>query len=750
MDRRQLADRIAAQVVNLGGIGVVLAVLFIAFYLIKEAAPLASKPKLAAEAELSISVAPALVGGTEKFTDAAWRLYADGRLQLHGLGSGELIDEQTPLGLAEGESLALTRLSVSQTDVTFVTTLGRVGILSLKFFTSFEGETATAETRRQAFAPLSVFWFEEEAQDTQPIVVDAVLGDPEARENGWLLAGYADGRIKLTRAQPRVNAITEETNWRMKSRETQLGEGPVAQLALFERGRFLAASGATVSGFQPADKFTGLDLLGSQDVDSEVVVIQELIGRGSAIVGTQTGTLTRWLLQRRPAAEVEAASNASGAEVDQASLDTIVPILTQTYDEKVEGLRAIHPTARQRVFIAQGDRTAVVGQGTSGVLLSRFELSDDVAWMNIAPREDFLVVARTNQSLDVIPLDLGFPAVTARALFSKLTYEGLPEPAYTWQSTGGTDEYEPKISLVPLIIGTLKGTIWALLPSIPLAVAGALYCARFLRGRTREIVKPFVELLAGIPSVILGFVGGLYLAPALQDRMLALFLLPIVLAAATMTMGWFWARLAPRLRVRFHEGLAIISLLPIYLLLAWIVLGIGPSAEVAIFDMSFSRWVTESLGIVYEQKNAFVVGLAMGFAVAPLIFTLAEDAYRNVPQTLADASLALGATSWQTAVRVIEPPARPGVIAAVMLGLGRAVGETMIVLMATGGTAITEWNPLQGFRALSANLATELPEAPKGDSLYRTLFMASLLLFSLTFVINTLAEVIRVRGRKDL
>ena len=378
------------------------------------------------------------------------------------------------------------------------------------------------------------------------------------------------------------------------------------------------------------------------------------------------------------------------------------------------------------------------------------ELDADIAWMNIAPREDYLIFARTGGAFEAVPLDLGFPEVTSSALFSKLTYEGLPEPAYTWQSTGGSDEYEPKISLVPLIIGTIKGTIWALLPSIPLAVAGALYCARFLRGRSRETIKPFVELLAGIPSVILGFVGGLYLAPALQDRLLALFLLPLVLAVATMGLGAFWARMPLRRRKTLHEGTAVFALVPLYLVLGAIVLWLSPSIELAIFDASFSRWAVAYFDIPYEQKNAVVVGLAMGFAVTPLIFTLAEDAYRNVPQTLADASLALGATPWQTALRVIEPPARPGVIAAIMLGLGRAVGETMIVLMATGGTAITDWNPLQGFRALSANLATELPEAPKGDSLYRTLFLSSLLLFSLTFVINTLAEVIRVRGRKDL
>lgn len=730
MDRRQLADRIAAQVVGLGGVGVVLAVFFIAFYLIKEAAPLAAKPKLGSDGP-AISAPPALIGGAELFTDASWRLFEDGRLQLHSLRDGSLIEEVAPLGLEEGEAVDIAKLSVKQTELAFSTTAGRIGVLKLAFTTSFEGETANADTRRQAFGDLEVFWFVEEAQDTAPLAIDAVLGDAEAKTNGWMLASYEDGRVALTRAQPRYNALEDATTWRMRSREHVFDE-PANQVILLERGRFFASTGDTVHGVEPADKFAGLTLLGSEPAGGgRVVAARELIGRGSAIFGTEDGTLSRWLLQ---------------ATDDQ----PIAPIRLQEYATKVPNLIDILPSARQRVFLARNEEFGLVAQGTSGVSLTTFEFEPGVAWMNLAPREDYLIVAGTDETFEAIPLDLGFPEVTTTALFGKLTYEGLPTPAYTYQSTGGSDEYEPKISLIPLIIGTIKGTIWALLPSIPLAVAGALYCARFLRGRARETIKPFVELLAGIPSVILGFVGGLYLAPALQDRLLALFLVPLVLAGATMLMGWLWARLPLRRRQRMHEGTAVFGLVPVYLVLGGLMLWLSPGIEVALFDTSFSRWAVEYFDIPYEQKNAVVVGLAMGFAVTPLIFTLAEDAYRNVPQTLADASLALGATPWQTARRVISPPARPGVVAAIMLGLGRAVGETMIVLMATGGTAITEWNPLQGFRALSANLATELPEAAKGESLYRTLFLSSLLLFALTFVINTLAEVIRVRGRKDL
>jgi phosphate transport system permease protein len=150
----------------------------------------------------------------------------------------------------------------------------------------------------------------------------------------------------------------------------------------------------------------------------------------------------------------------------------------------------------------------------------------------------------------------------------------------------------------------------------------------------------------------------------------------------------------------------------------------------------------------YVQRNALVVGIGMSFAIIPLIFTIADDALTSVPEHLRSASLGAGATPWQTAVRVIVPAAASGIFSAVMIGLGRAVGETMIVLMAAGNTPIIDWNVFNGFQTLSAAIATELPEAARGSSHYRVLFLAALVLFALTFVVNTVAELVRQRFRR--
>jgi phosphate transport system permease protein len=167
-------------------------------------------------------------------------------------------------------------------------------------------------------------------------------------------------------------------------------------------------------------------------------------------------------------------------------------------------------------------------------------------------------------------------------------------------------------------------------------------------------------------------------------------------------------------------------------------------------------WILDAWGFdprhglvgTYVQRNALIVGFVMGFAVIPIVYTLAEDALSSVPDHLRLASLGAGATPWQTAVRVVIPTAMSGLFTAVMIGLGRAVGETMIVLMATGNTPIMDFNVFNGFRTLSANIAVELPEAVPNSTHYRTLFLGALVLFAMTFVLNTAAELVRLRFRK--
>lgn len=194
---------------------------------------------------------------------------------------------------------------------------------------------------------------------------------------------------------------------------------------------------------------------------------------------------------------------------------------------------------------------------------------------------------------------------------------------------------------------------------------------------------------------------------------------------------------------RFKSGVADLG--------RWVgTLLIAGTASYAIASVLTSLGLDLRGGVVdtYVQRNTLIVAFAMGFAVIPIIYTIAEDALTSVPEHLRAASLACGATPWQTAISVILPTAMSGVFAAIMVGMGRAVGETMIVVMAAGNTPLIEWNIFEGLRALSANIAVELPEAVRDSTLYRMLFLAALTLFVMTFIVNTLAELVRQRFRK--
>jgi len=224
-----------------------------------------------------------------------------------------------------------------------------------------------------------------------------------------------------------------------------------------------------------------------------------------------------------------------------------------------------------------------------------------------------------------------------------------------------------------------------------------------------------------------------------------------VLVAAPLAVwatGLAWQRLPLGIRNRYPSGAEVLLYAIVVAATLVACFALSPAFERLAFGGSFQAWLLESTGLRYDQRNAVVVGLAMGFAVIPIIFAIAEDALSNVPKNLVAGSLALGANRWQTVTQVVLPTASPGIFSAIMIGFGRAIGETMIVLMATGNTPIMELNAFNGFRTLSANIAVEIPEAPHGGTLYRTLFLAALLLFLLTFTVNTAAEIVRQRLRQ--
>ncbi|WP_462403034.1 ABC transporter permease subunit [Pseudomonas sp. Marseille-QA0332] len=466
-----------------------------------------------------------------------------------------------------------------------------------------------------------------------------------------------------------------------------------------------------------------------EDGNAEITASAQLVGGISLILGDSKGGLSQWFMARDPDGE----QRFKQIRTFQLGKAAVVQI---DAEERRKGFIALDSEGKLGVFHSTAHRTLLVEPvAEAGGVLA------------LSPRANRIFI---EQGGKLLPLSLSnpHPEVSFSALWSKVWYENYDEPKYVWQSTASNTDFEPKLSLSPLTFGTLKAAFYAMILAAPLAIAAAIYTAYFMAPGMRRKVKPVIELMEAMPTVILGFFAGLFLAPYLEGHLPGVFSLFLLLPVGILLAGFVWSRLPESLRLRVPDGWEAAILIPVILLTGWFALYMSPFLETWFFGGDMRLWITNDLGITYDQRNALVVGIAMGFAVIPNIYSIAEDAVFSVPRSLTLGSLALGATPWQTLTRVVILTASPGIFSALMIGMGRAVGETMIVLMATGNTPVMELNLFEGMRTLAANVAVEMPESEVGGSHYRVLFLAALVLLMFTFVMNTLAELIRQRLRK--
>jgi phosphate transport system permease protein len=716
--RRLLVDRLARWTVTAGGMSVIAGILGILLFILIEVLPLVG----GADVEPGRVITPAAAGGavlTDEYRTLAAVLYADGVIRVYELDSGDTVDEIT---VVEGGGLAEVRAVPRELLFTASTADGAAVAVPLDFQVDFVGSERVITAR-----PGALIRFEFDGQQ-RPVRTFSVRIDEDDAAVG--AAVLADGSVTLLRREVTENMFTGEVSESWSRVELQTPTPPQS-LLLDRQARNLYGTrdDGTMLWWSTGPGGSNVP----QEVGapgSPVTALGLLLGDRSLVVGRADGSLEVWFAVRDEDGESKLTRIRGFTALDGA-------------------VRHIASSARDKGFVAlAADDSMGLFYSTSGRTIwtgrSPVANATDLAF---APKADglFLLAAKRLAELEV---DNPHPQIGLGALFGKVWYEGYPEPDYVWQSTGGTDDFESKLSLTPLIVGTLKGTVYSLFLAIPLGVLGAMYTSQFMTPGLKRYVKPTVEIMAALPSVVLGFLAGLWLAPRVERILPGLLLSIVVVPALVVLGGAAWKKLSgSRL-----GSLAAAAEVPFYMAVVAIGLSISLAAseplEAFAFAGSFQDWLLSATGLAYDQRNAVVVGLAMGFAVIPIIFSIAEDAFSNVPRTLSSASLALGATRWQTVVRVVLPTASPGIFSAIMIGFGRAIGETMIVLMATGNTPIMDWSPFNGFRTLSANIAVEIPEAPLGATLYRTLFLAALLLFIFTFVINTVAEVIRQRLRE--
>ncbi len=466
--------------------------------------------------------------------------------------------------------------------------------------------------------------------------------------------------------------------------------------------------------------------------NGEIQGFNLLLGGNSILVTDSQGVVSQWFLIR-----------------DDNNDYTLQKIRSFEHTASdADSAQVIVEHRRKGFVVAKSDGEVSFYNTTAHNMVLSEPLAKSALSIAISPRSNGVLVEDASGKMSFWKVDNEHPDVSMSALWSKVWYEGYQEPEYIWQSSASNNDFEPKYSLMPLAFGTLKAAFYAMLLATPLAIFGAIYTAYFMAPGLRRKVKPFIELMEALPTVILGFLAGLWLAPYIETNLATIFTILFFVPMGVLLFAFTWQQMPKQIRWLVPEGWDAALLIPVIILLTLFCLPFSEVIEALLFGGDMRHFVSNDLGISFDQRNALVVGLAMGFAVIPTIFSITEDAIFSVPQHLSNGSLALGASPWQTLTRVVIPTASPGIFSAVMIGMGRAVGETMIVLMATGNTPIMDMNIFEGMRTLAANIAVEMPESEVGSSHYRILFLAALVLFTFTFFVNTMAEIVRQRLRR--
>jgi phosphate transport system permease protein len=725
VSRRLRIDRLTRRLVTLGGVAIIASILAILFVIAAEVYPLVKKPTATMERAVAARIDSApLAVGVDEYREIAYLVTASG-IHFVSMQDGAALASAPLGGLGNAKVVGTTPLT--RGPVALGLSDGRVIPAEVKFTVAFEQGRRKVNAELVASDPLTA------DPDRRPVRILAHVSPPSGPITA---AAVGPKEIALVTVKERKALIGPSTKEQSRQRLSLPVEGEISALALDGRGEdlFAGTSSGQVIRIDLRDlddvKIGGVDLVTAR-AGVGVTMLGFLIGSRTLVVGDASGGVSSWQLLQ-----------ADGGERR----------LTRIYEFAPHGgpLVAFSPSQRDKGFVtADATGIAHLSYGTTGkTLLSVKAEGDGLRAVTFAPKADGVITIDVAGRLSQWMVNNPHPEITWKSLFGKIWYEGYPRPEYVWQSTGGTDDFEAKFSLTPLVYGTLKGTFYALLFAIPLALLGALYTSQFMHPTLKGIVKPTVEIMAALPSVVLGFLAGLWLAPLVEQVVPGLFLMPIVTPPLILAAVLCWRFVPIGVRGRIRAGTEISLLIPIVILGGWVSLQLGGWVERLLLSGDYRSWLLSVLGLTYDQRNSLVVGFAMGFAVIPIIFTIAEDSLANVPQHLVAGSLALGATRWQTALRIVVPTASPGIFSAIMIGFGRAVGETMIVLMATGNTPVMDWSIFNGFRALSANIAVELPEAPEGGTLFRVLFMAAFLLFVMTFIVNTVAELVRLKLRR--
>ncbi|MEH6591504.1 MAG: ABC transporter permease subunit [Halioglobus sp.] len=723
---RRIKDQLATGAITAGGGSVLLTILLIFVYLLYEVLPLFNNAHLEPLESYSWKQDSPLYLAMEEQGEVGLSVAADGKAYFFDIDSGEVRDV---LSLTGSDTItAVAPMSVDSRVVAIGTSAGAVRLFEHKYRLTYPaGERLITPTIERRYADITL-----NLGDTA--VDKLAVSDGE---DALVVAAQLDtGEVVLQRYLKEVDFLTDDVVFEREALQIPRANAATAALYIGTDQRWLYQLGEdgsyrifdlrNVAGRQPLMVDDGRLF----QTPGRLASSEMLLGGISLLAASDQGELLQLFMAGNGSDQKLA--TVRSFNTSNAVLQHLVP------EHRRKGFLGIGANGQLQIFHSTAHRSLLSTSVTDGV---------SIAQVAISPRGNKLIILGEDGTVQPWSIDNEHPDISWSALWQKVWYESYDEPEYIWQSSASNNDFEPKYSFSPLAFGTLKAAFYTMLIAAPLGICGAIYTAYFMAPSLRGKVKPLIELMEALPTVILGFLAGLWLAPFVENQLTGIFALLIIMPIGVLLFAFMWSRLPVSLSGRVADGWHAALLIPVVLVLGYISFAGSDVLELWLFGGDMRVWITNELGISFDQRNALIVGIAMGMAVIPTIFSITEDAIFSVPKHLSYGSLALGATPWQTLVGVVLPTASPGIFSALMIGMGRAVGETMIVLMATGNTPIMDANIFEGMRTLAANIAVEVPEAEVDSTHYRVLFLAAFVLFLFTFVVNTAAELVRQRLR---
>ncbi len=726
---RRLKDLLAKYMIAFGGLGVIAAVALIFIYLLFVVFPLFQSGSMEIEARYQTPAqadSQTLMLAMEEQTEIAVRFDDSGRSTFFNTKDGSII-ETVEIELPPGAEITSFATATPHTRiVAYGLDDGSAVVVRHNYKVSYPNDVRTITP------------FIDYPMGQEPMIVDELerplirLAIQDGEEKATIIAITEDGELLISSGTKETSFIDDAVTVETETFSIAEDLGNYSHLLLNKEmdNVYLANSKGDVTVYDVSDPEYP-EQVESLNLKTDITSFEFLTGDISILVGNSKGNVSQWF----PVKDDNGTPRLTRIREFSLGTNAVTAVATE---HSRKGFLAIDGNGQLGIFHTTAEKT----------ILKQKLMDTEARTIAIAPRANAAMIEDQQGNLAFISLHNEHPEVSWSSLWGEVWYESYDQPDYIWQSSSASNDFEAKFSLIPISFGTIKAAFYAMLFAVPLAIFGAIYTAYFMTPKMRGVVKPTIEIMEALPTVILGFLAGLWLAPMLEQYLPAIMLMILLLPLSVIAASYIWHIMPPHIRNTISDGWLAGLLIPLVILVVWFSFSLNHPLEAWLFGGNTQQWLDTELGVSFDQRNSLVVGIAMGFAVIPTIFSITEDAIFGVPKHLTNGSLALGATTWQTLTRVVILTASPGIFTAVMIGFGRAVGETMIVLMATGNTPVMDFSIFQGMRTLSANIAVEMPESEVDSTHYRVLFLAALVLFTFTFFFNTIAEVVRQRLRK--